>query len=197
MSPYSDSTSMSSMLSMPTGSSSLGNGNEIFQRSHEKSNDMMFDERPGYMADQNSPMDDKMPSYSNYKLNDDMNKLSMNAKNMMGFGGPSKESISPFLAGVGLINRHRKPIGILGNILKASQSMPTGRIIKPSTRSETNWYNDGPFSRRQNLERSMYIAPAAKEPDSRGYKHTIKKQKQISKVNQKTTKKTLSKKSKL
>uniref|UniRef100_A0A6P8H5E7 Uncharacterized protein LOC116288091 n=1 Tax=Actinia tenebrosa TaxID=6105 RepID=A0A6P8H5E7_ACTTE len=187
MSPYSDATSISSMLSMPTGSSSLGNGNEVFQRSQDKSNDMMFEERPRYK------MNDKMP-ISDFEFNDDINKMSMNAKNMMGFGGPSKYTISSFLGGGGLVKGHGKPIGILGNILKASQAMPTGRIVKPSSRSQTNWFNDGPFSRRQNLERSMYIAPAAAKPESTSYKHTIK---HISKVNQKTMKKSLSKKSKL
>jgi hypothetical protein len=184
------------MLSMPTGTSNVGNGNELFGRTQQKINPMMFEEKPGYMApNQNEPMDEKMSPLSDFKLNDDIKQFSFNAKGMMGFGGPSKNSISSFLDGGSLLKARGKPIGILGNILKASQAMPTGRIVKPSTRSDS-WFNDGPFSRRHTLERSKSVAPAV-PPGSPSVKHTIKKHKQISKVYQKSVKKTLSKKLKL
>ena len=181
----------SSSLGNGLASPSLGNGMDgLFGRTPQQSNSMMFEEKPAYLANQNPPMDDKMSSslsdLGGIKLDDKM--PSFNTKNMFSYGGSPKNYLSSLLDD-GLMRGHGKPIGILGNILKASQSLPTGRVVKPSARVTklVQWWSI--LSRRQKLERSKSIAKTGSQSSSE--KHTINKlHKQVLNMNQKTTKKT-------
>ncbi|XP_001635940.2 uncharacterized protein LOC5515763 [Nematostella vectensis] len=153
-----------------------GNGNTgALTRTSNTNPNMVFEEKPAYLADGDSLLASpksthrnllseldqfSLPSsskglYSKHKkllsdpskiLNEDLTVASSSIY------GPSKSpSFESFLDGE--VESKGKPVGILKNILKASKSMmyPSDSKHKPSPRS---WLNDGPFSRRQKLERA-------------------------------------------
>lgn len=129
-------------------------------------NNMEFEVKPGYTTTGDAPLYDKMSS-----------GMKVGAKGPLSFGGSSKNAMSALL-NEGIMNPHGKPIGILGNILKASQEMPSGKFMKPSARSDM-WY--GTFSRRHKLERSQQNKPTHKHTRSSNLKHLLKDHKNKSK----------------
>lgn len=105
----------------------------------------------------------------------DMNGIKVEAKSPLSYGGSSKNDMSALL-NEGIMNTRGKPIGILGNILKASQEMPSGKEMKLSSRSDM-LLNGGTFSRRHKLERSQQNTPTEKRTRSTNLKHLLKKHK--------------------
>jgi len=148
---------------------SMGN-NAYSEQPQQKAtlNNMEFDVKPGYTTTGDSPI---------YKMSSlqDMNGIKVEAKSPLSYGGSSKNDMSALL-NEGIMNTRGKPIGILGNILKASQEMPSGKEMKLSSRSDM-LLNGGTFSRRHKLERSQQNTPTEKRTRSTNLKHLLKKHK--------------------
>lgn len=157
-------------VTMDGSNMNMNSINAMFQgQPQQKSNNMQFDIKPGYTTTAEAPIDDKMPAFSNQ-----LSGINVQAKAPLGFRrGGTKQNVgmSMSLLNEGIINRHGKPLGILGNILKASQEMPSGnKLFKASARSGM-W-------RRHKLERSQESGVLHKLSSS--FSHISKEQKKNS-----------------